>query len=154
MAIKYTKIFHCKSLRNIPEFGFLVWKYAIWQPWHTMENNLSTSHLSTYAPILFLHLQAGPNRRSHHRSGKSQFLRYWITSYKCGDKSEPADVFFSLLEFRVLKACQQLIFVPGINFIKPTSLEEKHLHNNNKCRKIMPIFSMYYFKCRYANFIT
>jgi hypothetical protein len=32
MAIKYTNIFHCKTLQNLPKLGFLVWKYAIWQP--------------------------------------------------------------------------------------------------------------------------
>jgi hypothetical protein len=29
MVIKYTKIFHFKSHRNLPKSGFLVWKYAI-----------------------------------------------------------------------------------------------------------------------------
>jgi hypothetical protein len=33
MAIKYTNIFHCKTHPNFPKLGFLVWKYAIWQPW-------------------------------------------------------------------------------------------------------------------------
>jgi hypothetical protein len=32
MDIKYTNIFHCKTLQNFPKLGFLVWKYAIWQP--------------------------------------------------------------------------------------------------------------------------
>jgi hypothetical protein len=32
MAIKYTNIFHCKTLQNWPKLLFLVWKYAIWQP--------------------------------------------------------------------------------------------------------------------------
>jgi hypothetical protein len=35
MAIKYTDIFHCKILPNLPnppKFGFFVWKYTIWQP--------------------------------------------------------------------------------------------------------------------------
>jgi hypothetical protein len=27
MAIKYTIIFHCKTLQNLPKLGFLVWKY-------------------------------------------------------------------------------------------------------------------------------
>jgi hypothetical protein len=30
-AIKYTNFFHCKTLQNLPNLGFLVWKYAIWQ---------------------------------------------------------------------------------------------------------------------------
>jgi hypothetical protein len=33
IVIKYTNIFHCKTLQNLPKLGFLVWKYAIWQPW-------------------------------------------------------------------------------------------------------------------------
>jgi hypothetical protein len=32
MDIKYTKIFLCKILQNLPKFGFLVCKYTIWQP--------------------------------------------------------------------------------------------------------------------------
>jgi hypothetical protein len=35
MSIKYTNIFHCKTLQNVPKctkFGFLVWNHAIWQP--------------------------------------------------------------------------------------------------------------------------
>jgi hypothetical protein len=31
ICTKYTDIFHCKSLQNLPKLGFLVWKYAIWQ---------------------------------------------------------------------------------------------------------------------------
>jgi hypothetical protein len=29
-------LYHYKALKNLPKFGFLVWKYAIWQPclWH------------------------------------------------------------------------------------------------------------------------
>jgi hypothetical protein len=33
VSIKYTYIFHCKTLQNLPKFGFLVWKQTIWQPW-------------------------------------------------------------------------------------------------------------------------
>jgi hypothetical protein len=32
MANKFTKIFHYKAFRNIPKFGFFVWKHTIWQP--------------------------------------------------------------------------------------------------------------------------
>jgi hypothetical protein len=32
VSIKYTVIFHCKTLRNLPKFGFLVWNQTIWQP--------------------------------------------------------------------------------------------------------------------------
>jgi hypothetical protein len=31
MAIKFTNIFRCKTLQNLPKLGFLVWKYTIWQ---------------------------------------------------------------------------------------------------------------------------
>jgi hypothetical protein len=33
VSIKYTNIFQCKTLQNLPKFGFLVWKHTIWQPW-------------------------------------------------------------------------------------------------------------------------
>jgi hypothetical protein len=33
MSIKYTNIFHCQALQNLPELGSLVRKNAIWQPW-------------------------------------------------------------------------------------------------------------------------
>jgi hypothetical protein len=33
MVIKYTKIFHSKTVQNLPKLGFLVWKQTIWQPW-------------------------------------------------------------------------------------------------------------------------
>jgi hypothetical protein len=33
MAIKYINNVHYKTLENLPKLGFLVWKYAIWQPW-------------------------------------------------------------------------------------------------------------------------
>jgi hypothetical protein len=33
IAIKYMNIFHCKTLQNLPKFGFLVWKYTFWQFW-------------------------------------------------------------------------------------------------------------------------
>jgi hypothetical protein len=35
MAMLYTNIFHLKAPQNIPKFGYLVWKYNIWQPWPT-----------------------------------------------------------------------------------------------------------------------
>jgi hypothetical protein len=31
MAIEYTNFFHSKDLQNLPNFGFLVRKYTIWQ---------------------------------------------------------------------------------------------------------------------------
>jgi hypothetical protein len=30
IALQYQ--YHCKTLQNLPKLGFLVWKYAIWQP--------------------------------------------------------------------------------------------------------------------------
>jgi hypothetical protein len=32
MAIQYTNIFRCKTLQNLPSLGYLVLKYAMWQP--------------------------------------------------------------------------------------------------------------------------
>jgi hypothetical protein len=31
--MKYTNNLHSKALQNLPNLGFLVWKYTIWQPW-------------------------------------------------------------------------------------------------------------------------
>jgi hypothetical protein len=39
MVRKYTKIFHCNTLQNLPKLGFLVWKQTIWQPWCVSEEN-------------------------------------------------------------------------------------------------------------------
>jgi hypothetical protein len=33
VSIKYINMFQCKTLQNLPKFGFLVWKQTIWQPW-------------------------------------------------------------------------------------------------------------------------
>jgi hypothetical protein len=33
VSIKYTDIFQCKTLQNLPKFGYLFWKLTIWQPW-------------------------------------------------------------------------------------------------------------------------
>jgi hypothetical protein len=33
MVIKYTKIFHCKTLQNLPKLEFFVSKQTIWQSW-------------------------------------------------------------------------------------------------------------------------
>jgi hypothetical protein len=30
MAIKYINVFHCKTVQDLPYFGFFVWKYTIW----------------------------------------------------------------------------------------------------------------------------
>jgi hypothetical protein len=30
VSIKYISIFHCKTLPNLPKFGFLIWKQNIW----------------------------------------------------------------------------------------------------------------------------
>jgi hypothetical protein len=34
MGVKYTNIFHCNTLQNLPKLEFLVGKHAIWQPWY------------------------------------------------------------------------------------------------------------------------
>jgi hypothetical protein len=43
MVTKYTNIFRCKTLQNLPKLVFLVWKYSIWHSW------LGPDHF----PILF-----------------------------------------------------------------------------------------------------
>jgi hypothetical protein len=53
MAIKYSNIFHCKTLRIYPNWGFLVSKYVIWQPWPkvdfcaTVQGNAPISSIPT-----------------------------------------------------------------------------------------------------------
>jgi hypothetical protein len=42
--IKYTIIFYCKTLQNLPKFGFLVGKQTIWQPWSEATNELEVNH--------------------------------------------------------------------------------------------------------------
>jgi hypothetical protein len=42
MPIKYSKL-NCKTLQNLPKFGFLVWKHTIWQPWHKVSFFVSSS---------------------------------------------------------------------------------------------------------------
>jgi hypothetical protein len=37
MAIKYTDIFHCKTLQNLPKQGFLVWKSGNPVLWRKVE---------------------------------------------------------------------------------------------------------------------
>jgi hypothetical protein len=44
VSMKYTNIYHCKTLLNFPKFGFLVWKQTIWQPW---SNQVGKSALTT-----------------------------------------------------------------------------------------------------------
>jgi hypothetical protein len=41
MAIKYTKIFHSKTVQNLPKIEFLVWKQTIWQPSSTLGHEFS-----------------------------------------------------------------------------------------------------------------
>jgi hypothetical protein len=61
VSIKYTNVFHCKTLQNLPKFGFLVRK-QIWQPWSQTKNNISekkirwrkifSDHLRLNVPII------------------------------------------------------------------------------------------------------
>jgi hypothetical protein len=37
MSVKFTNIFYCKSLQNLPKLAFLIWKYTIWQPWSRLK---------------------------------------------------------------------------------------------------------------------
>jgi hypothetical protein len=36
VSMKYTIVFHCKTLQNLPKFGYFVLKQTIWQPWYDM----------------------------------------------------------------------------------------------------------------------
>jgi hypothetical protein len=38
MSVKYTY----KHFQDLPELGFLFWKYTIWQPWHKWEEYFNT----------------------------------------------------------------------------------------------------------------
>jgi hypothetical protein len=40
MAIEFTNLFHSKALKNLPKLGFLLRKYAIWQPCCETESSL------------------------------------------------------------------------------------------------------------------
>jgi hypothetical protein len=55
MDIKYTNIFHYKTLQNLSKLGFFVWKQTIWHPWSEfafqITNNQSTSCFSRQRPI-------------------------------------------------------------------------------------------------------
>jgi hypothetical protein len=71
MAIKYTNIVHFKALQNLPELGFLVWNYTIWQPWtrvpifgHFRRAMPSASSASTNSQVLANNLfRDGENKK-------------------------------------------------------------------------------------------
>jgi hypothetical protein len=75
VSIKFTSIFHYKTLQNSPKFGFLVWKYTIWHPCSTerLENaafppilNLKTYiHTWQPEPCLFLVSNFGGCRKTY-----------------------------------------------------------------------------------------
>jgi hypothetical protein len=58
VSIKYTNIFNCKTLKNFPKLGFLVWNQTIWQPWSQVsfsEQNLHPRRkFQTLDPMLRL----------------------------------------------------------------------------------------------------
>jgi hypothetical protein len=45
MDIKYTNIFHCKTLQKLPKLGFLVSKQTIWHPLQTQSHVSQRKHL-------------------------------------------------------------------------------------------------------------
>jgi hypothetical protein len=61
MVIKDTNIFHCKTLQNLPIFGFLVWKQIIWQPLSTgrSRSNWSAQSVEKIAAVLHQRIQRG-----------------------------------------------------------------------------------------------
>jgi hypothetical protein len=62
MVIKHAKIFHCKTLQNLPKLVFVVWKQTIWQPCSARKNDdkkgtegsncLNGSHIDYCLPFL------------------------------------------------------------------------------------------------------
>jgi hypothetical protein len=52
VSIKYTNIFHCKTLQNLPKFGFLFWKQTIWQPWSDHNLQIFDDIVCCYFPLL------------------------------------------------------------------------------------------------------
>jgi hypothetical protein len=59
MGKKYTNISNCKILQNLPELGFLVSKYAIWQPCCVPSvaiNLISDAIFLTYKPSYGMHI--------------------------------------------------------------------------------------------------
>jgi hypothetical protein len=40
VSMKYANIFHCKTIKNLPKFGFLVRIQTIWQPCFRFGNAL------------------------------------------------------------------------------------------------------------------
>jgi hypothetical protein len=64
VSIKYTDIFHCKTLQNLHKFGFLVWKQTIWQPCPvphptTSIYNATNSLARFWVKIIFLRYENG-----------------------------------------------------------------------------------------------
>jgi hypothetical protein len=48
MDIKYTNLFHCKTLQSLPKLGFLVWKQTIWHPWWRRSRTYVHTYLVDY----------------------------------------------------------------------------------------------------------
>jgi hypothetical protein len=48
VSIKFTNIFHSKTLQNLPKFGFLVREQTIWQPCAHIETGTATMYVHTY----------------------------------------------------------------------------------------------------------
>jgi hypothetical protein len=76
MAVKYSDLFHSKTLQNLPNFGFLVWKYTIWQPWCSPAHKRAPNHApSPLPPSTFI----GFSRKKFHTVGKHLFWD-WMCS--------------------------------------------------------------------------
>jgi hypothetical protein len=70
MSIKYTNIFHCKALQNIPKFGFLGWKHTIWQPWRNLLNKERT--LLAFTEFQGFLMDYLPHRIAYNEDGSLQ----------------------------------------------------------------------------------
>jgi hypothetical protein len=72
-SIKYTSIFHCKTLQKLPKLRFLVWKYTLWQPWSerdkdkikcilwlAVQNTNGFFYIMDKRPLLYIHISIYP----------------------------------------------------------------------------------------------
>jgi hypothetical protein len=89
LSIKYTNIFHCKTLQNLPKFGFLVWRQTIWQPCFATEQNSAwtlTVLLFCFLSRQYLFQPANFRKKLH------CFISYFVNFYKIVFVSFPTEV--------------------------------------------------------------
>jgi hypothetical protein len=59
MEREYTNLFYSKALQNLPDLGFLVWKYTIWQPCKLLKyvHNDNVNQVPNNSFILLMYIQ-------------------------------------------------------------------------------------------------